>query len=206
MNKPGKQKKAARPTGIGRSTFAVYHHFGNLSKMKLPRSLPLSALLLIVLIVLTSARSHATPVRQLEPVGSTTIKVLFWTICENTLYTGDGEYRGIEPGMALKVDYRRKISSDQLVSVTRSLWRDLGIYEPELSEQWLQELDRLIPDVRRGDTVTLYVENDMSATFYFNDTAVGQVSDAGFTEKFLAIWLAENTSYPDKRSQLIGLN
>jgi len=129
---------------------------------------------------------------------------MFWTIYKSTLFTADGEYRGIEPGLALKIEYRRNISRNQLVSATRGQWQELRLYDPSASESWLQELTELWPNIRRGDSITLYVEQDMSSSFFHNDKSLGQMGDARFTESFLAIWLAENSTFPKLRNQLIG--
>ena len=174
--------------------------------MKLSRSLTLPTLLLIMLSVLTTAKSYSSPVDRLQPVGSTTLKVLLWTIYHSTLFTDDGEYRGIEPGLALQIDYRRNIKSEKLISTTRDQWQKLALYDPDTSESWLVELASLWPDIRRGDSITLYVEPDLSATFFYNGESLGQLNDAGFTAAFLAIWLDENSTFPELRNELVGLN
>ena len=146
------------------------------------------------------------PTEQLQPVGSTSLKVMFWKIYESTLFTGDGDYRGIEPGLALKIDYLRNIKRDQLIKAARDQWQELNLYDPGASESWLQELAVLLPDIRRGDSITVFVEQDMSATFFHNGNSLGQLQDSRFTESFLAIWLAENSAFPKLRNQLIGLS
>jgi len=174
--------------------------------MKAPRSLALSVILLIALLVLTSIRTYAAPVAQLQPVGSTTLKVMFWKIYDSTLFTDDGDYSGIEPGLALKIDYRRNIRREWLISTARDQWRELNLYDPTASEYWLQELTDLLPDIRRGDSITVFVEADMSTSFFHNEKSLGQLNDSRFTESFLAIWLAENSRFPKLRNQLVGLS
>ena len=174
--------------------------------MKPTRSIALSSLLIVALLVLTTARAQASPTDQLQPVGSTTLKVMFWTIYDSTLFTNNGQYRGVEPGLALKIDYRRNIKRDHLIGTTRDQWQELGLYDPGVSEDWLRALMELWPNIRRGDSITLVVEPDMSASFYHNGVSLGRLSDARFTESFLAIWLAENSTFPKLRDQLIGLN
>jgi hypothetical protein len=160
----------------------------------------------MLLSVATAGRAFGSPTEILQPVGSTTLKVFFWTIYDSTLFSDDGEYRGIEPGLALKIDYRRSVKRDQLIDTTREQWQELDLYDPAASEQWLRELAELWPDIQRGDSITLFVETDMSATFFFNDQALGQINDSRFTRSFLAIWLAENSTFPKLRNELIGLN
>ncbi|MEZ5491932.1 MAG: chalcone isomerase family protein [Gammaproteobacteria bacterium] len=172
--------------------------------MKSSRSLCLTLLLIPALLALTTVRSYASPVEQLRPVGSTTLKVMFWTIYDSTLFSRNGSYGGVEPGIALKIDYRRNIKKDRLIDTTRDQWLELSLYQPELSEIWLSELSQIWPDIRRGDSIILYVEPDMSATFYHNEELLGRIDNARFTENFLAIWLAEDSSFPEQRNELIG--
>ena len=173
--------------------------------MNQSRSPVIPALLVIAILVLTTVRTYGSPIERLHPVGSTTLKVMFWTIYNSTLFTGDGQYQGIEPGLALQINYRRNIKRDYLIGTTRDQWRELSLYEPGTSERWLGELAELLPNIRRGDSITLVVEPDMSASFFHNGESLGRLSDPRFTEAFLAIWLAENSTFPKLRNQLIGL-
>jgi len=172
-------------------------------RIKSPR---LACLLAAVLLIALSGRLYGSPTEILQPIGSTTLKVFFWTIYESTLYSDDGRYRGIEPGLALKIDYRRSVRRDQLIETTREQWRELNLYDSGESEAWLNILAELWPDIKRGDSITLYVESDLSASFFYNDKAMGQITDPRFTQSFLAIWLSENSTFPRLRSELIGLN
>jgi hypothetical protein len=174
--------------------------------VKLSRPLFSTFLITVLLCITNAGGALGSPTEILQPIGSTTLKVFFWTIYDSTLFSDDGEYRGIEPGLALKIDYRRSVRREQLIKTTRDQWQELDLYDPDASEEWLQELAELWPDIQRDDSITLYVEADLSATFFYNDKALGQVNDPRFTQSFLAIWLAENSTFPKLRNQLIGLN
>ena len=43
-----------------------------------------------------------------------------------------------------------------------------------------------------------------AAFFYFNKVHIGRIDDHTFGQIFLDIWLAEKTSQPKLRSQLLG--
>lgn len=174
--------------------------------MKLTRSARFACVPAAVLLIALSGRLYGSPIEILQPIGSTTLRVFFWTIYDSTLYSDDGRYRGIEPGLALKIDYRRSVRRDQLIETTRDQWRELNLYESGYSEAWLNILAEFWPDIKRGDSITLYVEPDLSASFFYNEKAVGQITDPRFTQSFLAIWLSENSTFPRLRNELIGLN
>lgn len=168
------------------------------------RPIVVTLALIALLLTLSSQRGYGNSLEDLRPVGSTTLKVLFWTIYDSTLYSPDGDYSGIEPGLALHLEYRRNIASQRLVNTTRDQWQELGIYDEQLSEPWLDELSRLWPDIRRGDSVTLVVAPGLAARFYYNGELLGVVDDGEFTRRFLAIWLDEKSAYPKQRDQLTG--
>jgi len=146
----------------------------------------------------------ASPVEDLKPVGSTTLKVMFWTIYDSTLFTPDGRFSGVVPGLALRIDYRRNIARDRLIDTTREQWQELNLYLPELSEQWLAELSLLWPDIARGDSIILRVEADLAASFFYNGELLGRLENAEFTRRFLTIWLGEQSAFPKQRDELIG--
>ena len=140
----------------------------------------------------------------LTEVGATRLKVFFWTIYDCYLYSNDGIYRGLEPNLTLRIDYRRRIGREDLVDRTRSEWQKQGLYS-EATESWLDELTDMWPDVEKGDQFLMQVTEQLASRFVFNGQVVGSISDPAFTERFLAIWLSEKSSYPEQRKQLLGI-
>jgi len=164
--------------------------------------LRLSGLILTLLLATTSS---ANVTAELNQVGNATLKVMFWTIYDSYLYSKDGVYRGVEPELALRIDYRRNIKQDDLIDRTRKEWRKQGVYAGS-SETWLQQLGAIWPDIKRGDQIVLRVNAELASEFFFNDELVGSIADPMFTQRFLSIWLSEKSSYPDLRDQLVGLS
>ena len=85
-----------------------------------------------------SAAAHAGPVADLREVGRASLKVLFWSVFDSTLYSPDGEFSHIEPGVALEIEYRRDFSADGLVRSTRREWEKLALCT-ESCESWLSK-------------------------------------------------------------------
>ena len=140
----------------------------------------------------------------LTEIGAARLKVFFWTIYDCYLYSKDGIYRGVEPNLTLRIDYRRRIGREDLVDRTRSEWQKQGLYS-EATESWLGELTDMWPDVEKGDQLLMQVTEQLASRFVFNGQVVGSISDPAFTERFLAIWLSEKSSYPEQRKQLLGI-
>jgi len=89
------------------------------------------------------------------------------------------------------------------VDHTRKEWQRLGVEGPQ-SQQWLETLARLWPDVRKNDLLALVLDKQDRGTFYLNGKALGAIDDPGFGEDFLAIWLSPETSRPELRLALLG--
>ncbi len=159
----------------------------------------------LILTLLLAAASSANVTAELNEVGNATLKVMFWTIYDSYLFSKDGVYRGVEPELALRIDYRRNIKKDDLIDRTRKEWRKQGVYV-DSSETWLQQLDTFWPDIKRGDQIVLRVNAELASEFFFNGELIGSVVDPIFTQRFLSIWLSEKSSYPHLRNQLVGLN
>jgi len=163
--------------------------------------LRLSCLILALLLATTSS---ANVTGELNQVGNATLKVMFWTIYDSYLYNKDGVYRGVEPELALRIDYRRNIKQDDLIDRTRKEWRKQGVYASS-SEAWLEQLEAIWPDIKRGDQIVLRVNGELASEFFFNGELIGSIADPLFTQRFLSIWLSEKSSFPELRDQLVGL-
>ncbi len=142
----------------------------------------------------------------LKSVGAATLRVFFWDVYDSELFSRDGKYRGIEPGLALNLKYKRAVTDEQLIKATQKEWKKLGGSQPAASEAWLERLLELWPDVTINDEILLYVDNELASHFYFNGTKLGVLEDSGFTEQFLAIWLSPETSHPRARAKLLNLS
>lgn len=158
----------------------------------------------LILTLVFATFSSANVTSELNQVGNATLKVMFWTIYDSYLYNRDGVYRGVEPELVLRIDYRRNIKQQDLIDRTRKEWRKQGVYAAS-SEAWLKQLDGIWPDIKRGDQIVLRVDEELASEFFFNGELLGSIADPMFTQRFLSIWLSEKSSYPDLRDQLVGL-
>lgn len=140
---------------------------------------------------------------ELRIVGSARLRVLFWTIYDSTLYSADGEFQQIKPDLALAITYRRNIPATELIERTFDEWKDMELSSTRQS-MWRSRLGSLWPDVESGDTLTLYVDEQLASHFYLNGRFIGAMMDSEFTRQFLAIWLSDDTAYPRQRAELTG--
>lgn len=137
-------------------------------------------------------------------IGSATFSVLFWDIYQSTLLSTSGKYplKNQQEQLLFEIKYLKDISSEELVKHTEQQWKHIGI--PVNSYQdYIPKLKRLWPDIMKGDTLSLVIKDQHSA-FYFNKQYIGSITDATFGQHFIDIWLANNTSQPKLRKQLLG--
>ncbi|MFD2166871.1 chalcone isomerase family protein [Thalassotalea euphylliae] len=166
-------------------------------------------LLLVVFPRQSSASSIVAPAsstelkQALKLVGETRFKVLFWDIYDSQLLTKTGTYDEQQSFM-FEITYLKNISSEDLIERTVEQWQHIGIDAP-LYETYLPKLAQFWPDIKKGDSLTMWVD-EHSTAFYFNQELVGTIADSEFGNMFSAIWLSPKTSQPKLRKELLGLN
>lgn len=145
----------------------------------------------------------ASPIANLQQVGSAKLEMYFFDIYYSELYSADGQYQAAQYPLALRIRYLRDIKAEDLIEKTAEEWKKLG-YRSEKTDPWLAKLATMWPDIKKQDVLTLIVNDNGSSEFYFNDQSIGKMSDDEFGSHFLDIWLAENSSFPKLRRKLIG--
>jgi hypothetical protein len=136
-------------------------------------------------------------------VGQAQLKVLFWPVYDSRFYSADGEYREGQRPLRLELQYLRDIAAADLVENTQSEWEGLPGVPPK-SQQWLQLLSQIWPDVTVDDVLELHVDQQGRSTFLINGQPLGGIEDPDFGQHFLNIWLSPDTSRPKLRLALIG--
>lgn len=161
-------------------------------------------LILCLFCILMIGASMASPLDGLKKVGEAKLTVYFWDVYHSSLYSPTGSYQAELFPMALNIDYLRDIDAEDLLESTKEEWQKLGINSSE-SAEWLVKLADIFPDIKKGDTLLLLVNDAQQSTFFYNDNPVGVIKDVDFGRSFLRIWVDKNASYPKVRNKLIGL-
>ena len=73
-------------------------------------------------------------------------------------------------------------------------------------EDWRQQLNNVIPDVKKGMSITCIRTTEGYTDIYAGDVLKGSIEDENFTDAFFAIWLGEDTAKPEFRAELTGLD
>lgn len=103
---------------------------------------------------------------------------------------------------ALDLAYARDIPASRLVSSSLEEMRRLGATDPELA-RWAAVLQRVFPDVKKGETITGVHVPGSGARFYHQNRHLGDVDDAEFAARFFAIWLDPRSRAGALRASLL---
>ncbi|MBV1788169.1 chalcone isomerase family protein [Marinobacterium sp. D7] len=165
----------------------------------------MNARLTAVLLLLAVIASPAMGSVEYRLVGEARLSVLLWEIYDAQLFTPDGRYRGINAPMLLRIHYLRAMERDDLIDATRDELQQIAPELPALvSAQNLERLSRIWPDkIRPGDSLSFEL-TATGGTFHFNEQPIGRIDDTRFARAFMAIWLADNSSYPRLSRRLRG--
>ena len=119
-------------------------------------------------------------------------------VYEASLWAGDVPTR---PPLALRLDYKRRISGSAIAEASVKEMRRFGSEEAVLAA-WHERMARIFPDVQDGDHI-LGVYTPDGARFSHNGRDLGGIDDARFARDFFGIWLDPRTSAPELRAALL---
>lgn len=155
------------------------------------------------------ARVEAAPGVQaigLKPVGAALLKVFGFEVYQARLWAEPGfqaerydQYR-----VALELAYLRNFDGAAIAQRSLKEMQRLEPLNEAQGRQWLADMTRLFPDVRKGDRITGTYLPGRGVSFQLNDRPLGEVSDTAFARLFMGIWLSPRTSEPEMRRQLVG--
>jgi hypothetical protein len=154
--------------------------------------------------LLFSLSSNATLPNKLQKVGQGTMSWFLLDIYDASLFTDSGSYQANMYPQVLTITYLKNISKQRLIKATKDQWL-LQDFEASKVRQWLLRLEQVWPDIKSGDSLTFYVNENKNGYFYHNQNLLGGIDNEDFSDAFLAIWLSEKTSQPQLRRELLGL-
>lgn len=141
----------------------------------------------------------ASPVAGWRERGSGSYRRFGIVIYDARLWTAGA---GIEPPLALRLDYRRRLSGAAIAAASVAEMRR-QVDDPALLAVWEKALLAIFPDVAAGDHL-LGVWQPDGAYFYRDATLLGALPDARFARHFFGIWLDPRSSDPALRAALLG--
>jgi hypothetical protein len=106
--------------------------------------------------------------------------------------------------LALELEYARSLEGKAIAERSLKEMQALDSIDAALAERWLQQMQQIFPDVKKGDRITGVQRPGDAARFFVNSQPRGEVRDAEFMRLFFGIWLSPRTSQPRLRESLLG--
>ena len=107
---------------------------------------------------------------------------------------------------ALQLQYDIAVKGTALASKSVEEWKKQGLTDEAKMKRWEAEMSRIFPDIKSGDRLIGVHLPGKGAAFYSADKSLGLIADPEFASAFFGIWLAESTSEPKLRKQMLKLN
>jgi hypothetical protein len=104
----------------------------------------------------------------------------------------------------LDLSYLRKLSSQQIKTISVQEMQRLAPSKAEQAVIWGQELESIVPDVGLGDRLVGWFKPGEGVHFFSQTHALGSILNADFVHAFAAIWLDPRTQRPALRLALLG--
>lgn len=158
--------------------------------------------------------SHANPppaevstqVPQSQWTGSSTLKFLGMRIYDAKLWTAPGfrpdQYA--QTGLALELTYHRTLYGKLIAERSLKEMQRGGKLQSAQEKRWLAAMEQAFPDVKAGDRIVGVHIPAVGARFWHNGTMRAEINDPEFSRLFFGIWLANHTSEPRMRSELLA--
>jgi len=140
---------------------------------------------------------------ELRRLGSGTMRWFGLHVYDAALWVKGSDWSP-EEVFALDIVYARDIAGRALAESSITEMRRVGHEDPARTPRWLETLQRLFPDVGRGDRLIGAQTRPGVATFWLGDRLLGSLEEPAFARAFFAIWLDPRTREPQLRQRLLG--
>ena len=124
-----------------------------------------------------------------------------FSIYRAQLWAPKGRYTSDEP-FVLSLTYSRDIARERLLDASLDHMQKLGAPVQE-QPHWRGELEGVLTDVKKGDTLTGVYRPGQGAEFFYQDKKLGELKYP-LACHFFSIWLDPRTSEPELRIALLG--
>lgn len=104
----------------------------------------------------------------------------------------------------LEIEYARRLLGSEIAGRSLKEMRRQAAIADDQAQAWLAEMQAAFPDVSAGDRLSGQYEPGVAISFHFNGQLRRRIADPLFAQRFMGIWLSEQTSEPGLREQLLA--
>lgn len=134
--------------------------------------------------------------------GDTQFRFLGMKVYDIRLWVPPGGFAPDKP-YALELVYNMNFKGTDIAQRSIDEQRGQGYGPDDKLRKWKDEMARIFPDIKPGDTLIGLHLPGKEARFYTRNKFISTVADAEFARAFFDIWLSEKTSEPKLRARLL---
>lgn len=105
---------------------------------------------------------------------------------------------------ALELIYDMALKGREIAERSTVEMRKIGYSNEAKLKAWGDEMLRIFPDIKKGESLIGVLIPGKGAKFYSRDKLIASADDPEFAKAFFDIWLSEKTSEPKLRERLLG--
>lgn len=170
-----------------------------------PLALPLAAMAQAPAITPLPADANAA-LAGAQAAGTARLRFFGFSVYDATLWVTPGFQAGsyAQHAHALDLAYLRALDGRAIAERSLTEMQRQGPMAAAQAQSWLAAMTAAFPDVKAGDRLTGLHTPGVGARFWFNGQPRPAVPDPEFSRRFFGIWLANATSEPTLRNQLLA--
>ncbi|CAM8671682.1 Chalcone isomerase [Comamonadaceae bacterium] len=138
--------------------------------------------------------------------GSTRMRFFGLSIYDARLWVSAGFKPATywQSALVLELTYLRSLNGSAIAQRSLDEMRRGGTISQDIADRWLAAMNAAFADVKAGDRITGMHTPGQGARFWLNGQPRPAVKDTEFSRLFFGIWLAEHTSEPRLRAELLS--
>ena len=142
-------------------------------------------------------------VKGLSVRGEAVLRFFGLKVYDVRLWTQMKPFTHSEP-FAIELVYDMAIKGKDIADRSVKEMRAQGVSDEAKLRRWGDEMTKIFPDIKHGDTLIGVSIPAKEARFYNREKLIATIPDPEFAKAFFDIWLSEKTSVPKVRLKLLG--
>ena len=135
--------------------------------------------------------------------GEATMRFIGLKVYDVRLWTQMKAFTYTDP-FAVELVYDMSLNGKDIAERSVKEMRVQGYSDEAKLKRWGEEMTKIFPDIKKGDTLIGMSIPGKEARFYNREKLIATVADPEFSKAFFDIWLSEKSSEPKLRLKLLG--
>lgn len=138
-----------------------------------------------------------------QAYGTARLNKFLFHVYDAELWTDARKWSMRRP-FALRLTYAMNFKSIDLTRRSVDEMNGQGKLTPAQEKTYYKQLLLLLPNVKKGDSITAIYLPQKGTRLYHNGSYRGSITDSGLSARFIGIWMSVKTSEPEFRNRLLN--